>query len=158
MIGIGGILNRLMTRYGLETKLLESRLRDQWRGIVGEGIAAHTIPVRIRYPRLCLWVDSPAWADQLRGLKSLILKKVNERFNSNRPFKDMTFETGSPPLIHLETPQTTHINVRPGPLRQSVELTPDLKCLIEESLKSVGDAQLRQVLRRVMMKDLTSHL
>ena len=58
---VSSVLEGLARRLGLESKLLESRLRRDWVSIVGEPIASNTWPDQIRYkntlspgPQQCL--------------------------------------------------------------------------------------------------------
>ena len=153
MTGVSAILARLLKHYGLEDRILECSLRHHWKGIVGEGIASHTIPTRIQSRSLHLWVDSSTWADQLNHLKPLLLKKINAHF-SNRIFRDMIIKTGQPPLIPPDPPYLVKDHDQ-TPLPQDRDPGPDLKLLIQEYLKSVGDQKLKEVLQRVMIKSLT---
>jgi len=151
--GVSTILARLLNHYGLEDRILECSLRHHWKGIVGKGIASHTIPIQIQSRRLHLWVDSSTWANQLNRLKPLLLKKMNTHF-SNRIFKDIIIKTGQPPLIPPDPPQPVKDH-DPKPLPQDRDPGPDLKFLIQEYLKPVGDHHLKEVLQRVMIKSLT---
>ncbi len=70
---LGGVARRL----GLESKLLEARLRRDWPAIVGEAIAANTRPDQIRFKKLYLSVHNSVWMHQLNFLKPTLLEKVN---------------------------------------------------------------------------------
>lgn len=158
MIGVSGILARLIKSYGLEDKLLEYSLRRQWNGIVGEGIAAHTIPAKIQYHRLYLWVDSLIWVHQLTLLKPMLLQKINAYCNRHI-FKDIILKTGHPPMTLPDPPQpdpSTWGGSDQNPVSPHCDLTPDLELCINEYLRPLGDQKLKEVLRRVMIKSLTS--
>ena len=71
------ILEGLARRLGLESKLLESRLRRNWVSIVGEPIASNTWPDQIRYKKLYLLVHNSVWLHQLTFLKPTLLHKLN---------------------------------------------------------------------------------
>ena len=83
MRGLGSIdsvsivLAGLARRLGLESKLLESRLRRNWVSIVGEPIASNTWPDQIRYKKLYLLVHNSVWLHQLTFLKPTLLHKLN---------------------------------------------------------------------------------
>lgn len=142
-----------MRNYGLETKLLEYNLRRRWRGIVGTGIAAHTIPLRIQQHRLYVWVDSTNWLDQLIPLKPILLEKINAHLNQQF-FKSIILKPGQPPEplnLFSEADQVLDHPFAPTPLEPS----PDLELCIQEYLKPVWDPSLKEVLRRVMIKTLT---
>ena len=71
------ILEGLARRLGLESKLLESRLRQNWVSIVGEPIASNTWPDQIRYKKLYLLVHNSVWLHQLTFLKPTLLHNLN---------------------------------------------------------------------------------
>ena len=71
------ILEGVARRLGLESKLLESRLRRNWVSIVGEPIASNTWPDQIRYKKLYLLVHNSVWLYQLTFLKPTLLHNLN---------------------------------------------------------------------------------
>lgn len=71
------VLEGLARRLGLETKLLENRLRRDWASVVGEPVASNTWPDQIRYKKLYLLVHNSVWMHQLTFLKPDLLKKLN---------------------------------------------------------------------------------
>ena len=74
---LSSVLEGLARRLGLESKLLESRLRRDWVSIVGEPIASNTWPDQIRYKKLYLLVHNSVWLHQLTFLKPTLLQKLN---------------------------------------------------------------------------------
>ena len=74
---VSSVLEGLARRLGLESKLLESRLRRNWVSIVGEPIASNTWPDQIRYKKLYLLVHNSVWLHQLTFLKPTLLHKLN---------------------------------------------------------------------------------
>jgi hypothetical protein len=74
---IASVLTGLAHRLGLESKLLETRLRRQWSEVVGQHIAAHTSPDQIRFKKLYVYVRHSVWLQQLTYLKPDLLKKIN---------------------------------------------------------------------------------
>ncbi len=72
----GSILAGLSKRLGLESRLLELRLRHRWRDIVGEPMASHTRPAQIRFKKLYLIVRNSVWLQQLTFLKPALLAKL----------------------------------------------------------------------------------
>lgn len=141
-----------MRGYGLETRLLEYNLRRQWKGIVGEAIAAHTLPAGIQQRRLYLWVDGTNWLDQLTLLKPILLKKINAHLNQEL-FKSIILKPGQPPKPLDLLPEADQILDHPF-APASLEPSPDLELCIQEYLKPVLDPSLKEVLRRTMIKSL----
>ena len=74
---VSSVLEGLARRLGLESKLLESRLRRDWISIVGEPTASNTWPDQIRYKKLYLLVHNSVWLHQLTFLKPTLLHKLN---------------------------------------------------------------------------------
>ncbi len=74
---LSNVLEGLARRLGLESKLLECRLRRNWVSIVGEPIASNTWPDQIRYKKLYLLVHNSVWLHQLTFLKPTLLQKLN---------------------------------------------------------------------------------
>jgi Dna[CI] antecedent, DciA len=74
---VSSILEGLTRRLGLESKLLENRLRRDWSSIVGEPLASNTWPDQIRYKKLYLLVHNSVWLHQLTFLKPTLLHTLN---------------------------------------------------------------------------------
>jgi hypothetical protein len=74
---LSSVLEGLARRLGLESKLLESRLRRNWVSIVGEPIASNTWPSQVRYKKLYLLVHNSVWLHQLTFLKPTLIHKLN---------------------------------------------------------------------------------
>lgn len=104
--GVNQILQRLIAQYGFEGPMAEHRLREEWAGIVGEPIAAHAWPDQIRFHKLYLNVDSPAWMQELAFLKPTLLGKVNtalDRFKAGYSIAEIVLRLGSPAQIPPQT-------------------------------------------------------
>jgi len=78
-VPVGQVLARLMKGLGLEDKLKERELVENWPDIVGPDIARFSRALRVRGGVLYLKVDSPAWGQELHFLKAQLLERVNER-------------------------------------------------------------------------------
>lgn len=74
---LSSILEGVARRLGLESKLLENRLRRDWVSIVGEPMASNTWPDQIRYKKLYLLVHNSVWLHQLTFLKPTLIQKLN---------------------------------------------------------------------------------
>ena len=74
---LSSILEGVARRLGLESKLLENRLRRDWLSIVGEPMASNTWPDQIRYKKLYLLVHNSVWLHQLTFLKPTLIQKLN---------------------------------------------------------------------------------
>src|SRR4030042_807135 len=74
---MGGVLDRLVERWGLKRNLREQGVFAVWDACVGETLAAHAQPDSIHQGRLLVTVTDPAWIQSLQFLKDDIKKKLN---------------------------------------------------------------------------------
>lgn len=70
----------VMKRLGLQQRLWESQLFQRWADIVGEFNARICQPDGLRNARLTVTVSHPAYIQELRPHKALLLRKIQERF------------------------------------------------------------------------------
>ena len=110
LIAASQVLQRLIAQYGLAGPLAENRLREHWAEIVGNQIAGHAQPDKIRFHKLYLSVDSPAWMQELAFLKPTLIDKVNSalhRFQAGFNIQEIILQLGpstsTPPDTPLET-------------------------------------------------------
>lgn len=102
MIGPGtldsfsSILSGLAKRLGLESRLVELRLQQRWREIVGEPMASHTWPVQLRFKKLYLIVRNSVWLNQLTFLKPALLLKLQAESGTG-VVTDIAFRVGEIP-------------------------------------------------------------
>ncbi len=100
------ILQGLISQYGLEGPMAEHRLRERWAEVVGDQIAAHAQPDQIRFRKLYLAVDSPAWMQELAFLKPTLLEKVNaalRRFRADFHIQEIVLKLGQPAPTALQS-------------------------------------------------------
>lgn len=81
-VSFGTILSSVAKQLGLETRLVEVRIQQQWPTLVGEPISSHTWPVQIRFHKLYLLVENSVWLQQLTFLKPALLAKLNAEAGS----------------------------------------------------------------------------
>jgi predicted nucleic acid-binding Zn ribbon protein len=88
------LLPKLMRRLGLKERLQEDEITEAWSKIVGEFIAAHSVPVALREGVLFVRVLQPALHYELEQIsKSDILRKLKQRFGG-RVIRDVRFRFG----------------------------------------------------------------
>ncbi len=144
---ISSILEGLARRLGLESKLLESRLRRNWVSIVGEPIASNTWPDQIRYKTLYLLVHNSVWLHQLTFLKPTLIQKINQ-------------VTGSEVVTNIilkigELPKTDQAPAPTEALHESTPPTSDeLLMEISEHVAAIQDSNLRNHLAQLMAQSL----
>ena len=76
-------LKKLLRKLGLSERLNEQEIRSAWREIVGDFLAAHSVPVSIRDGVLTVQVIQPAVRYELdRSWKRDIVRKLQARFGA----------------------------------------------------------------------------
>lgn len=131
---------------GFSVRLWEYRLQTQWRSIVGEVLAAHTYPTKIRFRKLFVAVENSVWLHQLIYLKSTLFEKIQ----SNAPdlsLNDVVFRIGEIPERKLD--KLGHTNLQ---LQASAESL----LTATECTRKVTNQDLRYSLTCVISKALTS--
>ena len=99
---IEGILGNL----GISNKIEQHRIWAIWEQAVGEQIAQHAIPSKIRNDVLEIKVAHPVWMQQLQLLKPRLLKQINEHLGDT-PIKDLYLRRGQiakEPVAIVEPP------------------------------------------------------
>jgi predicted nucleic acid-binding Zn ribbon protein len=93
-VPVADAVTRLMHRLGMRERLDEAEVQRCWQGIVGEFIATHSAPCRLRDGVLFVQVVQPTLHFELsRVWKTEILKKLKVRFGS-KIIRDIRFRIG----------------------------------------------------------------
>ena len=88
------LLPKLMQRLGLKDRLQEDEIIEAWSRVVGDFIAAHSVPVALREGILFVRVLQPALHYELEQVsKSDILRKLKQRFGG-KIIRDVRFRFG----------------------------------------------------------------
>lgn len=106
LVSFGTILSSVAKQLGLETRLVEVRIQQQWPGLVGEPISSHTWPVQIRFHKLYLLVENSVWLQQLTFLKPALLAKLNAEAGSEL-LTDIVLRVGEIPSQQPDPAPTT---------------------------------------------------
>ncbi len=140
------ILQGVARSQGFSVRLWEYRLQTQWRGIVGEVLAAHTWPTRIRFRKLFVAVGSSVWLHQLIYVKPTLLEKIQ----SEAPdlfLNDIVFRIGEIPERKLDEPE---------PQNLQLQVSAESLLTAAECTREVTNEDLRYSLTRVISKALSS--
>jgi len=140
------ILQGLARSQGFDVRLWEYRLQTQWRDIVGDVLAVHTWPTRIRFRKLFIAVDNSVWLHQLMYLKSTLMEKIQ----SEAPdlyLKDIVFRIGEIPEQKWEEPESSPIEPH---------VSAESLFAAKETTRGVQNEELRYSLTRVISKALSS--
>jgi predicted nucleic acid-binding Zn ribbon protein len=96
MTSLSEVLSETLTRLGLEKALVEAKILAQWDSLVGPMISAHARPEQIRFNKLYVRVDSPAWFQELTLLKPSLLQKLNDALGKDS-ISDLVLRFGNRP-------------------------------------------------------------
>ncbi len=144
---ISSVLEGLARRLGLESKLLESRLRRDWVSIVGEPIASNTWPDQIRYKKLYLLVHNSVWLHQLTFLKPTLIQKLNQVAGSEI-VTDIVLKIG-------ELPEADRAPASPEALPEAAPTaSAELLAEISDHVTTIQDPDLRHHLTQLMAQSL----
>lgn len=84
-------LKKILPKLGLSSRLNEQEVLSAWRGIVGDFLAEHSVPISLREGVLIVQVLQPTVRYELdRTWKPEILSKLKTRFGS-RTVRDIRF-------------------------------------------------------------------
>lgn len=114
-----------------------------WEEVVGELVARHCRPRRLKNGTLFVSASNAAWAHQLQYFKTQIQDQVNNYLGAKR-IRDIRFEgRGFDDSAHPEEEVT-----------QLRELSSDEVRIINDKVMAIGDEILREDLRKLMTLDL----
>jgi len=145
---IDDVLQKTLKKHHIPLKTGDRHLRDVWVQAVGPKIAAQTQPDTIKRNILFIKVANSAWLQSLHFIKDDIINKFNELYKKD-PVKNIFFAIGE-----ISAPATE----KKDPFFIAGEM-PALKSqdkkMIEKSLATVADEELRDILKRAMTKEIT---
>ncbi len=87
------LVPRVMKTLGLEQRLHQAQVLHLWPQIVGPAVANLSRPFSLRNGRLELRVDHPAYIQELRPHKPLMLQKIAARVGTG-VVRDILFRVG----------------------------------------------------------------
>ena len=146
---IGEILRKVLKKRNIPHTATDRRLLDLWTRAVGPQIAARTLPETLKRGTLYVRVSAPVWLHQLQFLKEEILRKFNE-LSGKEEIRSLFFSIGeipSPPPGAADPPPAVPVL---APLRKRD------REMMRESLDAVRDPELREILKRVMAREISS--
>ena len=145
---IGEILRKVLKKRNIPYTATDRRLLDLWTRAVGPQIAARTLPETLKRGTLYVRVSAPVWLHQLQFLKEEILRKFNE-LSGKEAIRSLFFSIGeipSPPPGAADPPPAVPVL---APLRKRD------REMMRENLDAVRDPELREILKRVMAREIS---
>ena len=145
---LGEILHKILKKRNIPHASTDRYLLNIWRRAVGPQIAAQTHPDILKRGSLFVRVSAPAWLHQLQFMKEEILSKINELFVKEE-VRNLFLTIGElptpPPGSAGQTPPDAALF--PLPVRD--------RNMMRESLATVRDPELREILERVMTREIS---
>ena len=144
---IGDILTKTLKRKKIPVHVADQHISHVWDAAVGSVIAANTRAHNIKNRTLFVKVSTSMWMQQLQFMKQEIMDKVNAELE-NQTINNIHFSIGdiSSVINRHERDYSTQIDM--NRLRER-----DRK-MIEESTASLSDDELRDIMKRVMVKEI----
>ncbi len=146
---IDEIISRALRKRHVPLPSEDRRLVEAWGQAVGPQIASQSRPEHLKRETLSVKVASSVWMQQLFFLKEEIIGKVNAALGNS--IKDIRFTIGPlPPPPEGANRQSLSPPLPSGPLKERD------KKMMEACLGSLADQELREIIRRVMTREITS--
>jgi len=147
LLHIGEVLATAFKRKKMPVHVTDQHLSHAWDNAVGSIIAANTRAHNIKNGTLFVKVSTSTWMQQLQFMKREIMDKVNAALEK-QSIKNIHFSIGDiSPVIHGNE-HAPPVNIDLKQLRER-----DRK-MIEESTASLSDGELREIVKRVMIKEI----
>jgi hypothetical protein len=144
---LGDILQHVLKERNILLTSEKQRLQEFWLRAVGFQIGAQTSPDRLKNGSLFVKVSSPAWMQQLHFLREEIIDKINQQMGKEF-IKNIFFSIG-------EVSPANRIHQDPlSFFPESFPLEGRDKKVIEQSISFISDQELKEILKRVMTKDI----
>ncbi len=143
---ISPILQSMTQGLGLEKEMTLYQLKKEWPRLVGQTIAAHTAPEKIKFKTLTLLADGPTWMHELTFLKEKMIQKINETLGKE------TICT-----LHLRVGALPPPYTSPKENKPLKRLSPAAVALVKEALLPVSDEDLKNVIRHAMERHLRAN-
>ena len=144
---LGTILQGILKKHNILFDSEEQRLLEVWRKAVGPQISAQTRPEKFKRNILFVKVSSSVWMQQLHILKSEIIEKINQHVG-NELVTNILFSIGEIPSTPSRSPYVPSFSPESYPLKDRD------KKMIEKSISSVTDLELKEILKRVLTKNI----
>lgn len=141
------IISRALKKRHVPFQSEDRRLVMVWEQAVGPQIASQSRPEYLKRETLSVKVASSVWMHQLHFLKEEILGKVNASLGSPA-VKDIRFTIGPLPPSPEESNESAVPLPPPGLLKERD------KRMMEACLDSLTDQELKEIIRRVMTREI----
>jgi len=144
---VGSILEKTLKNMSLEGKLKQHEVWNVWNDVVGEHVSRHAQPEFMKSGILFVKVSSSPWMQQLHYMGKGIIEALNARLGL--PIvEEIRFKLGE---IDPRWRQASSPPQSPPPTPSPAKGTPKR---VQKALSPIRDMEIREILGRVMLKDL----
>jgi hypothetical protein len=144
---LGEILHKILKKRNIPHASTDRHLLNIWRRAVGPQIAAQTHPDILKRGSLFVRVSAPVWLHQLQFMKEEILRKINE-LSVKEEVRNLFLTIGELPSSSGASGQTSpDTPLSPLPVRD--------RNMMRNSLATIRDPELREILERVMIREIS---
>jgi hypothetical protein len=144
---VKGAVKGALRRFNLDAKMRGYAAWGVWAKAVGDTIAQQAQPAFVRGGILFVKCSSSAWIQQLQFMKGTIREELN-RLLGKDVIKDIRFQIGVIARPHHSEPSVED---------QKVVLDDAEKARIEEALRPLADPEMREIARRIMVKEASAN-
>ena len=144
---LGGILTRSFKRLGIDIKITQQKVIDQWLDIVGEPIDSVSKPRYFKFRTLFVNVSDSMWLHQFVFMEDQIKEKIN-KFMGRKLVQKIYFKIGECPASKTKKPfkkEDSRIDLL-GFTNKNDEKD------VDAALNALKDADLKIALKRIMIK------
>ena len=139
---VRGAVKGALHRLNLDGRMREYAVWEVWDKAVGDAIANQAQPAFVRGGVLFVKCSSSAWMQQLHFMKGTICDELN-RLLGREVVKEIRFQIGAVSRPHAGEPMVDH---------QEVVLDNAERERIDEALRPLQDAEVKEIVRRIMIK------
>jgi len=144
-VAAGRTVKAILKEFGMDWIIERHAIWSCWEEIVGPEVASKTRPEFFSGKCLFITVEHSSWMHQLNFLKDPIIRNINRKLGFEAA-SEIRFRIGT-----LDGPEP-----RPQKTRsEKIRISRAEKEEIESSLPLISSPEIREILYRIMLKDLT---
>ena len=133
---VAALVGRCLSFHAQEKDLRFYELIDRWPSVVGDRVAAHSMPLSLRQGRLVVGVDNHTWLNELSFLRTDLLEKVRTLMGPEAIVDlKLVFSTRQSWTVHPSRSQRSSSDAKPAPL------APMSDALVRQATEDTSDAQ-----------------
>jgi len=148
---IGDIMLLMMTNLGMDKRFRAEIAMLHWRQIVGEDIASHTRPLRVRRGVMTVAAKNAMWVHHLSTLKEKIVAKINA-FAGENAVRELKFQAGY--FQNDQNEEKDDGEDKSPYLGQQILLEKSDLTAVEEMAAPLVNEALRQKIKKLLCREM----